>query len=100
MTTGVFIAGPYRVSTCPTVIRLDVDYIGSVSFYVCFKAYDGAGALKDLNIQGVSIAAGSAMVFPFASLLTLSTVDHVDIYLKIVHRSADALVNRFLVQAV
>lgn len=95
---GVHVAGPFRFTGIPEVIRLDADVVGHVDFYLCFRAYDSAGQEIDVQLQGVEITPGTSMVFPFANTLTRSTVARTDVYVKVIHREELSLVERMMVQ--
>jgi hypothetical protein len=95
---GVYVSGPYRLSSCPEVIRFDASFIGSPQFYLCFRAYNSGGVQQDVQLQGLALTSGNSLVFPFASSLNRALVDHVDIFLKIAFRSASDIVERFAFQ--
>jgi hypothetical protein len=95
---GVFVSGPYQVLGCPEVIRLDADIQGTVDLYLCFRAFDGAGTVKDVQLQGTAITPGSTIVFPFADTLDRGQVDHTDVYVKAVNRTSLSLLKRFVLQ--
>jgi hypothetical protein len=97
-TASVFAAGPNSYQGCPEVIRFDADSLGTVSFYLAYVAYSSTGAVVDTNYSGIPLTPGNATVFAFSSGVNRAQVDHMDIYLKIVHRSANALVERYLLQ--
>lgn len=42
-TPGVFVHGPLTVPGCPDVLRIDAETTGTVSLYVCYRAYDANG---------------------------------------------------------
>lgn len=106
-TKGVFVSGPHRVMGCPEVLRIDAEVTGDVSLYLCYRAYNAAGVIVDENLVGANLdthvgadplTPSTAFVFPFATDLDRSTVARTDVYLKMVHRSLDAVVERFLIQ--
>lgn len=95
---GVFVSGPHRLNIVPEVIRIDVTVQGAPEIYLCFRAYDQSGNIKDLQIQGLAFTNGSAIVFPFANTVNLSQVSNCDLYLKFIHRADLDLVERFSIQ--
>jgi hypothetical protein len=97
-TPGVFVSGPLRTSNVPEIIRVDATVQGSPEIYLCFRAFDQAGNSKDLQVQGISLTNGSALVFPFSNGLNLGTVSYCDLFLKFIHRGALDLVERFSIQ--
>jgi hypothetical protein len=96
---GVFVSGPHRFEGCPEVIRVDLDVQGTPEIYLCFRAYDASGNLKDVQLQGVQITNGQTKIFPFALSVPLEQVAHCDVYLKFIHRSSLDLIERFSIQA-
>ena len=98
LTKGLFVSGPHRFSGCPEIIRVDVDLHGTVDFYLYYRAFNASGLKVDENIVGVALVPGTTIVFPFAEDLDRGFVHHTDIYLKMVHRTTDAVVERFLIQ--
>jgi hypothetical protein len=97
-TPAVFVAGPFRVTGCPDVIRFDADYQGSVGSYLCFRGFDNSNVIKDLHLDGISISSGSCLVFPWDAALDKTTVVNTDLYLKILFSTEDDLFERFLFQ--
>ena len=80
----------------------------AVDFYLCFQAFNSAGTVIKQNLAGCLLPTeGSGQCFSFTFPFTnkasvgsgaLSSVDHVDFYIKIVHRKASAVVQRFMLQ--
>lgn len=97
--SSVFVAGPSRLMGYPDVLRFDADVQGILDIYLCYRAFSASGTLVDENLTGVLLTPNSSLVFPFASSVVPSTVAYVDAYLKVIHRSADALFVRYLLQA-
>lgn len=95
---SVFVAGPHRYSGSPDVFRFDASVVGEVDFYLAYQAFDASGTLLDINLVGIPITPGSAMVFPLSESLVRNTIDHLALFLKIIHREPDAVVERFLFQ--
>lgn len=96
---GVLVSGGFKIQGLPDLIKLDADTHGDVDFFVCFTAYDGNGQVIDQNHVGVPIPAAGAIPFPFSeSLADRGAVGSAEIFLKIVMRSEDAVVERFLLQ--
>jgi hypothetical protein len=93
-----FIQGPYTVLGHPDVVRFDAETIGTVSVYLCWFAYSKTGDLLDSNTTGVLLTPGTAMVFPFTSGTVLTDITTVQIGLKFVLSSADAVVEKYLLQ--
>lgn len=98
-TPGVFVAGPFRFSGAPEVLRFDADVAGSTQFYLCFRAYDSSGVEQDVQLQGVALVPGTCVVFPFASSLERSKVTKTDVFVKAVFRSSSDMVERLQLQA-
>jgi hypothetical protein len=96
---GVFIIGPLRFTGAPEVLRLDVDVIGSPEIYLCFRALDASGIEKDVQLQGMLLSSGSAVVFPFAPTVERIKVTTTNLYLKVVFRTEEDMIERYLVQA-
>jgi hypothetical protein len=97
---SVFISGPHLINHAPDILRFDADINGTVDIYLCFRALDASGGVQDLNLQGIKLVPNSCIGFPFAQSLTKANVASTEIYLKIVLRSANACVNRFLLQGI
>lgn len=97
-TSSVFVSGPNRLDGCPDTVRFDADVKGTVSLYLCYRAFNAAGQVLVENLAGIAITPNTSLVFPFPAGVVHSQVDHIDIYLRIVHRSADALVERYMMQ--
>jgi hypothetical protein len=70
----------------------------AVDFYLCFQAFSAGDQVVDENLVGVQLTSGACEVFPFSSALDVTTVDHVDVYLKIVHRTLGTIVERYQLQ--
>jgi hypothetical protein len=80
----------------------------AVDFYLCFQAFDNTGTVIKQNLTGYLLPQGSSgqcfsFTYPFINGWTtgsgaLSSVDHVDFYIKIVHRQASAIVQRYMLQ--
>jgi hypothetical protein len=80
----------------------------AVDFYLCFQAFDNTGTVIKQNLTGYLLPQGGSgqcfsFTYPFINGWTigsgaLSSVDHVDFYLKIVHRQASAIVQRYMLQ--
>lgn len=98
-TPGVFVQGPIMVPGCPDVIRFDAEISGTVSCYLCYRAYDAGGNLLDENTNGFAITPGTAEVFPFANTITRANVVSTELDLRFVLRSTDAAVSRYFLQA-
>jgi len=95
---GVFVAGPYRFDGQPAIVRLDWQAYDAVDVYFCFRAYNSAGVIVDEQLQGLQFNNGDTRVFPFATTLDRTQVSYTDVYLKIIPRASDAMMERFLVQ--
>jgi len=97
---GVFVSGPYHFIGIPEVSRFDAQTEDSpnVESYLCFRAYSASGAEVDVQLQGIRIYPGTCEVFPFANTLDRTTVATVDVYIKTVLRTADAVMDRFQLQ--
>jgi hypothetical protein len=94
----VFISGPYSPSFRVGSITLNADYKGTVSFYVCYQAYGADGTLIDSNLIGNALTPGVSIPFGYTSMITLSDITTMKLYLRIVLRSADASVKAFMLQ--
>jgi hypothetical protein len=80
----------------------------AVDFYLCFQAFDNTGTVIKQNLTGYLLPQGGSgqcfsFTYPFINGWTtgsgaLSSVDHVDFYIKIVHRQASAIVQRYMLQ--
>jgi hypothetical protein len=80
----------------------------AVDFYLCFQAFDNTGTVIKQNLTGYLLPQGGSgqcfsFTYPFINGWTtgsgaLSSVDHVDFYIKIVHRQALAIVQRYMLQ--
>lgn len=97
---GVFVSGRHRFIGSPNIIRYDVEmaHPESIETYLCWKAYDASGNIVDSELVGHRISDGNCVVFPFNGGLDRTTVDHVDVYVKFVLRSANAIVEKYLLQ--
>lgn len=102
---GVFVAGPQHFQGCPDIFRFDASVINPSSIdefntYLCWIAYNASDVVVHSELEGISIDVGSCSVFPFPtpSILDRSTVDHIDIFLKFVFRTPDAVLQRYLLQ--
>lgn len=95
---GIFVSGGWTVNGTPEVISLSTVDIGTISYYLCFIAYDANEVRQDEQLQGIPITPGSPMVFPFATAPSNLNIDHVDVFLKIALRSANAICDKFLIQ--
>lgn len=97
---GIYVAGKYRYLGIPEVIRYDADLSddSSIETYLCWIAYDSSGNEIDTELMGQLITNGNSIVFPFSNSLTRTTVAYVDIYLKFVFRTGQAVVEKFLLQ--
>jgi hypothetical protein len=126
---GVFTSGPHQFAGCPEVIRFDAEFSSAagdpalnripvasgssgvlsadtsavaataVDLYLCYQAFNAAGVVLDENLAGVALSSGAAQVFPFGTGLVPSAVDHVDIYIKIVHRTLTTVFNSLLIDS-
>ena len=96
---GVFVSGPHRLYQAPEILRLDADVDGAASFYLLYRAYDQDGVKVDENFVGVPLTPNAAVVFPYGEEL-VADVASVDLYLKIVPRTTEAIVERFLLQVI
>lgn len=96
---GVFVQGPIIIPRCPDVIRFDAVTSGTVSCYLCYRAFDASGNLLDENTNGFAITSGTAKVFPFSSGVTRANVVSTEVDLRFVLRSTDAAVARYFLQA-
>ena len=96
---SVFAAGPNRLAGCPDVVRFDVDFIGTIDFYLAYQAYNASGDLVDQNLSGIPVTDAQCFVFPFSSGIDRTQIDHVDFYVRVVHRDPTSLVERFMLQA-
>jgi hypothetical protein len=95
---SVQVLGPYYFKGCPSLVRLAADYSGDVDFYLGFRVFNSSGVEQDAQLMGVPLVPDVAQVFPFALTLDPTTVYNGEFYLKLVLRSNDALVERFLVE--
>lgn len=99
---GIFIAGPHNYVGAPDIIRFDASVFDLPNFdaYVCYKAFDASGVLLDSNLNGIEIVPGQCMAFPYSSssIVSLANIASVDIFLKFVFRSADVVLERYLLQ--
>lgn len=95
---GVFVSGPWTVNGVPEVISLSTDQVGTISYYLCFKAYDANEVTQDEQLFGYALTPGTPIVFPYSVAPNTLNIDHVDVYLKIVLRSANAICDKFLIQ--
>jgi hypothetical protein len=83
-------------------VRLDVDRFGSItgSAVICYlycKTYDGSGNPPTLTLVA-SLLPGAAISFPdFVATLGVSTIAHVEFFLKWVI-SDGAVLQRYLLQ--
>jgi hypothetical protein len=96
---GVFVQGPYTITGCPDVVRFDADLAGTVSVYIVYYAYSSTGTLLDYSDNGFAITPGSAIVFPFTGGTVRADITSVQIGLRFVLNSVDAMVSRYLLQA-
>ena len=82
---------------------------GPVDFYLCFQAFDNTGTVIKQNLTGYLLPTGGSegCTFSFTYPLingwsvgpgALSQIDHVDFYIKIVHRSSSAVAQRYMLQ--
>ena len=81
---------------------------GPVDFYLCFQAFDNTGTVIKQNLNGYLLPTGGngqcfSFTYPFINEWStgagaLSQVDHVDFYIKIVHRSSSAIAQRYMLQ--
>jgi hypothetical protein len=151
---GVFVSGPNRFESCPSVVRFDADYsntqgdpainvtpiVGAthgvlglntvraesaggrsisslhglpieitpslpVDFYICFQAFSAEGTVVAQNLSGYHITSAIGACFPFKyvalpTTLVPSQIDHVDFYIKIVHRTLTTVVQRYMLQVI
>lgn len=100
---GVFVAGPHHFTGCPEVFRFDASVIDPTSInefdvYLCWKAYDGSGNIVSSELVGVEIEEGQCAVWPSSTQLSPSIINNVDISLKFVFRTADVVLQRYLLQ--
>jgi hypothetical protein len=95
---GVFVQGPAVVDSCAQALRFDAQVTGTVSVYLCYRAYSATGVLLDENLQGVLITPGSSIVFPFASTVVRANIASTELSLRFVLRSVDAVVSRYCLQ--
>lgn len=100
---GVFVAGPQHFQGIPELLRFDAEFVDETStpsfnVYLCWKAYDASDALLDSELTGIQIIPGISIVFPFHNPNIISTVDHVDVYLKFVFRDSETVLERYLLQ--
>lgn len=110
---GVFVSGPNTIKGCPEILRFDASVNSTagapslntfltpdsaVDFYLCYQAFNAGDQVVDENLVGVELASGSCQIFPFSFALDVTTVDHVDVYLKIVHRTLGTIVERYQLQ--
>ena len=98
ITPTVFVSGPYLFDGSPEVMRFDALTDGTISSYLCYKAYDGNDSVVDENTTGILITPGTAMCFPLSEAVNRLDIDHTNIWIKFVHRSSNALVEKFLLQ--
>lgn len=54
--------GPFTVPGCPQVLRFDAVTSGTVSAYLCCRAWSATGTLLDDNLEGVPITASRPRV--------------------------------------
>jgi len=82
---------------------------GPVDFYLCFQAFDNTGTVIKQNLTGYLLPTGGSegctfsFTYPFINGWSigpgaLSQIDHVDFYIKIVHRSSSAVAQRYMLQ--
>ena len=97
---GVYVAGAYRFDGQPQIVRVDWQAFGNVDVYLCFRAFNAAGVVLDEQLQGLQYTNGQTIVFPFAygSSFDPTQVAYTWVYLKIIPRDPNAMMERFLVQ--
>ena len=81
---------------------------GPVDFYLCFQAFDNTGTVIKQNLTGYLLPTGGSgqcfsFTYPFINGWSigsgaLSQIDHVDFYIKIVHRSSSAVAQHYMLQ--
>jgi len=76
-----------------------------VDFYICFQAFSAEGTLVAQNLSGYHITSAIGACFPFKyvalpTTLVPSQIDHVDFYIKIVHRTLTTVVQRYMLQVI
>jgi len=96
---GVFVQGPMTILGCPEVLRVDAQTSGTVDMYICYQAYDVSNTVVDENLTGVEITPNTTIVFPFSSLLARGSVVSVEVSMRFVLRTPDAVVSQYYMQA-
>ena len=77
-----------------------------VDFYICFQAFSAKGTVVAQNLSGYHItsaigACASRSPTRFShNRLSLSQIDHVDFYIKIVHRTLTTVAQRYMLQVI
>ena len=81
---------------------------GPVDFYLCFQAFDNTGTVIKQNLTGYLLPTGGSgqcfsFTYPFINGWSigsgaLSQIDHVDFYIKIVHRRSSAVAQHYMLQ--
>ena len=81
---------------------------GPVDFYLCFQAFDNTGTVIKQNLTGYLLPTGGSgqcfsFTYPFINGWSIgsgapSQIDHVDFYIKIVHRSSSAVAQHYMLQ--
>ena len=76
-----------------------------VDFYICFQAFSAEGTVVAQNLSGYHITSAIGACFPFKyvalpTTLVPSQIDHVDFYIKIVHRTLTTVVQRYMLQVI
>lgn len=95
---GVFVAGPFNVVGMPELLRLDAQFVDTISAYVIYFAYDGNHNLIDTaEIEILNYPTGpdngDTIVYPSSVQAT-----SVDFYVKFILQDAGSMINRYLLQ--
>jgi hypothetical protein len=91
---GIFVVGPFIVNGLPEVLRLDAQTTGDVDIYLYYDSLDVNGNILSNDSWGLVFPAGTSIVYPSNDPAIASA----KLYLKFVLRSANAMINRYLLQ--